>query len=67
MKEAFTRLEETLLFQLVYPTTEITVPALPKLKLKPRLHTLDTWLIIYATHMVKDILSIQVIADVYRR
>jgi len=66
MKEAFTTLEKTLLFQLVYPTTEIAIPALPKLKLKPRLHTLDTGLINYATNMVKDILSTEDIADVYR-
>lgn len=66
MKEAFTTLEKTLLFQLVYPTTDITIPALPKLTLKPRLHTLDTGLINYSTNMVKDILSTEDIADVYR-
>ena len=66
MREAFTTLEKTFLFQLVYPTTETVIPALPKLKLKPRLHTLDTGLINYATNMVKDILSIEDIADVYR-
>ena len=66
MREAFTTLEKTFLFMLVYPTTEAVIPALPKLKLKPRLHTLDTGLINYATNMVKDILSIEDIADVYR-
>jgi predicted AAA+ superfamily ATPase len=66
MKEAFTTLEKTMLFQLVYPTTDITIPALPKLRLKPRLHTIDTGLINYSTNMVKDILSTEDIADVYR-
>ena len=66
MREAFTTLEKTFLFQLVYPTTEAVIPALPKLKLKPRLHTLDTGLINYSTNMVKDILSMEDIADVYR-
>ena len=66
MKEAFTTLEKTLLFQLVYPTTDITIPALPKLTLKPRLHALDTGMINYSTNMVKDILSTEDIADVYR-
>lgn len=66
MKEAFTTIEKTLLFQLVYPTTELSVPALPKLKFKPRLHTLDTGLINYSSNIVKDILSIEDIADVYR-
>jgi hypothetical protein len=66
MREAFTTLEKTFLFMLVYPTTDAVIPALPKLKLKPRLHTLDTGLINYATNMVKDILSKEDIADVYR-
>jgi predicted AAA+ superfamily ATPase len=66
MKEAFTTLEKTLLFWLVYPTNETTVPALPKLKSKPRLHTLDTGLINYSANMVKDILSTEDITDVYR-
>jgi len=66
MKEAFTTLEKTFLFQLVYPTTETIIPALPKLTLKPRLHALDTGLINYSTNMVKDILSTEDIADVYR-
>ena len=66
MREAFTTLEKTFLFQLVFPTTEVVIPALPKLKLKPRLHTLDTGLINYAAKMVKDILSTEDIADVYR-
>jgi len=55
-----------LLFQLVYPTTDTTMPALPKLKLKPRLHALDTGLINYSTNMVKDIITAEDIADVYR-
>jgi hypothetical protein len=66
MKKAFTTLEKTLLFQLVYPTTDTTMPALPKLKLKPRLHALDTGLINYSTNMVKDIITAEDIADVYR-
>ncbi len=66
MKEAFKTLEKTLLFHLVYPTTDTSIPALPKLTLKPRLHTLDTGLINYATNMVKDILSTEDIANVYR-
>lgn len=66
MKEAFTTLEKTWLFRLVYPTTAVTIPALPKLKLKPRLHTLDTGLVNYASNMVKDLLTADDIADVYR-
>lgn len=66
MKEAFTTLEKTFLFQLVYPTNETIIPATPKLTLKPRLHALDTGLINYSTNMVKDILSTEDIADVYR-
>ncbi len=66
MKEAFTTLEKTLLFMLVYPATEETIPAVPKLKLKPRLHTLDTGLVNYSTNMVKDLLISEDVTDVYR-
>ena len=66
MKKAFTTLEKTWLFRLVYPTTAVTIPALPKLKLKPRLHTLDTGLVNYASNMVKDLLTSDDITDVYR-
>ena len=66
MKEAFNTLEKTWLFRLVYPTTAVTIPALPKLKLKPRLHTLDTGLVNYASNMVKDLLIADDVTDVYR-
>jgi hypothetical protein len=66
MKEAFNTLEKTLLFKLVYPATQETIPAVPKLSLKPRLHTLDTGLINYSTNMVKDLLISDDITDVYR-
>jgi uncharacterized protein len=67
MKEAFTTLEITYLFRLVYPTTAVTIPALPKLKLKPRLYTLNTGLVNYASNMVKYLLTADDIIDVYRR
>ncbi len=66
MKEAFTTLEKTLLFRLVYPATEETIPAVPKLSMKPRLHTLDTGLLNYSTNMVKDLLIADDVTDVYR-
>lgn len=66
MKEAFNTLEKTLLFRLVYPSVEVEIPATPKLKLKPRLHTLDTGLINYSTNMVGDLLTAKDITDVYR-
>jgi predicted AAA+ superfamily ATPase len=66
MKEAFSTLEKTLLFRLVYPATGETIPVVPKLSLKPRLHKLDTGLVNYSTNMVKDLLRSDDITDVYR-
>jgi predicted AAA+ superfamily ATPase len=66
MKEAFTTIEKTMLFKLVYPSTECVVPALPNLKRKPRLHTLDTGLINFSAGIFTDMLTAVNVTDVYR-
>ena len=66
MKEAFNTLEKTLLFRLVYPSVDESIPALPKLKAKPRLHALDTGLVNHTVNVVKDLLMSDNITDVYR-
>jgi hypothetical protein len=43
-------------------TLKLTKSTLPKLKLKPRLHTLGTGLVNYASNMVKDLLTAHNIA-----
>lgn len=66
MKEAFDTIEKTLLFSLVYPSVESSIPALPKLKAKPRLHALDTGLVNYSANVVKDLLMTDDITHVYK-
>ena len=66
MKEAFSTLERTLLMTLVYPGTETEIPALPRLKMKPRLHLLDTGLANFSANVVAHLLTSQDISDVYR-
>ena len=66
MKEAFNTIERTLLFTLIYPGTETEMPALPRLKMKPRLHTVDTGLVNFAAGVVDHLLTSHDISDVYR-
>lgn len=66
IKEAFLVLEKTLLFKLVYPVTEVHLPALPNLRLKPRLHAVDTGLVNYSAGMFAQFLNVGDISDVYR-
>jgi hypothetical protein len=66
MKEAFSVLERALLISLVYPGTETVLPSLPKLRMKPRLHLLDTGLVNFASGMTSQILLSNDISDVYR-
>jgi hypothetical protein len=66
MKEAFSILEKALLISLVYPGTETELPSLPKLRMKPRLHLLDTGLVNFASGMTSQLLLSNDITDVYR-
>jgi uncharacterized protein len=66
VKEAFSVLERTLLISLVYPGTETVLPSLPKLRMKPRLHLLDTGLVNFASGMTSQLLQSSDISDVYR-
>jgi uncharacterized protein len=66
MKEAFNALEKTLLIRLIYPLSEQTVPALPNMRLKPRLHVLDTGLINYSVGLIQELLLADNLSDVYR-
>lgn len=66
MREAFSTIEKTLLFQLVYPTSEVLMPAIPKENRQPRLHAVDTGLINFSVHLIKDILTAPDLTDVYK-
>ena len=56
---AFRTLEKTLLLELVYPQTSVTLPILPDLKKSPKLMWLDTGLVNYVAGMQKDLLFSQ--------
>jgi len=65
IKEAFAILQKAFLFQLVYPTTTISLPISPNIKRSPRLHILDTGLINYFTKMQKVLFVAKDISAVY--
>lgn len=65
VKEAFAILQKAFLFQVIYPTTEMTLPIVPNIKKAPRLHALDTGLIIFFTKMQKVLFASKDISSVY--
>ena len=66
MKEAFLTLQKTMLLSLVYPTNSDVLPLQPNLKLKPRLHVLDTGLVNFFSGIQVKLLQNKNINDVYR-
>ena len=66
MKETFMTLQKTMLLTLVYPTNSTVLPLQPNLKLKPRLHILDTGLVNHFSGIQVKLLQNKNINDVYR-
>lgn len=66
MKEAFLTLQKTMLLSLVYPTNSTALPLQPNLKLKPRLHLLDTGLVNYVSDIQVKLLQNKNIDNLYR-
>ena len=66
MKEAFLNLQKTMLLNLVYPTNSTVLPMQPNLKLKPRLHLLDTGLVNYFSGVQVELMQNKNISDMYR-
>lgn len=66
MKEAFLTLQKTMLLNLVYPTNSTALPIQPNLKLKPRLHLLDTGLVNFFSGIQVKLLQNKNINDVYK-
>lgn len=64
--EAFRLLEKAMLLELVYPTTNTEVPAIPETKRQPKLIWLDTGLVNYAAQIRNDIIGAKDIMDVWR-
>ncbi len=66
MKEAFLTLQKTMLLSLVYPTNSTALPIQPNLKLKPRLHLLDTGLVNYLSGIQVELMQNKNINNLYR-
>jgi predicted AAA+ superfamily ATPase len=65
IKEAFAILQKAFLFQVVHPVTATTLPLSPDTKKSPRLHTLDTGLVVFKTGMRKALFATPDISAVF--
>jgi uncharacterized protein len=65
IKEAFAVLQKAFLFQVVHPVTATALPLSPDTKKSPRLHTLDTGLVVFKTGMRKALFSAADISTVF--
>jgi predicted AAA+ superfamily ATPase len=66
MGEAFRTLEKTMLLELVYPTTNTSLPMTSDLKRSPKLIWVDTGLVNYVANIQKEIFGAKDILDVWR-
>ena len=64
--EAFRNLDDAKVIQLIYPTTQTTLPLLPDLNKAPRLQFLDTGLINYELNIQAEMLSMQDLNSAYK-
>jgi len=66
MGEAFKTLEKTFLLELIYPTTNYTIPLIPDLKKSPRLQWLDVGLTNYLAGVQNDVFFSKQIDEVWK-
>ncbi|MEQ9301218.1 MAG: AAA family ATPase [Cyclobacteriaceae bacterium] len=64
--EAMHALQQARIIQLIYPTTEASVPAMEDIKKAPRLQYLDTGLLNYALGIQKELIGLQDLNGIYR-
>jgi len=64
--EAFRTLNKAMLLELVYPTTNLIMPAVSDLKKTPKLFWLDAGLVNYAARIQKEYLLHQDLMDIWR-
>lgn len=64
--EAFRTLSKTMLMELVYPTTNVVIPAVSDLKKSPKLFWLDAGLVNYAAGVQKEYLLSADLLDIWR-
>lgn len=66
MSEAFRILEETMLLQLVYPSTGVRLPIEEKLKRTPKLMMLDTGIVNHSARIQSDLITSKNIDETYQ-
>lgn len=66
MGEALRTLQKARLLELLYPTTQITLPYAPDMKKSPRLQVLDTGLLNFFAGVQKDVFTSRDLNDVYQ-
>jgi predicted AAA+ superfamily ATPase len=66
MGEAFRTLEKTMLLELVYPTTDYSIPISTDLKRAPKLIWCDTGLVNYSAKIQKEVFGAKDILDAWR-
>ena len=64
--EALRTLDDAKILQLIYPTTDVEVPAKPDIKKHPRLQFLDTGLVNYTLGIQADMILIQDLSTSYK-
>ncbi len=64
--DAFRTLEKTFILELVYPVTEMVIPAISDMKRSPKLIWQDVGLVNYAANIQKEILGTKDITDAWR-
>lgn len=65
MKEAFLTLEKTMLLELAYPVTSLSLPMLPEPKRSPKLLWFDTGMVNYVGGVQKETGVVQNLSDVW--
>ncbi len=66
MSEAFRILEKTMLLELVYPTTSVTIPLSAEPKRSPKLMWLDTGIVNYTGGIQKELSRISDLCDAWK-
>jgi uncharacterized protein len=64
--ECFRILEKTMLLQLVYPATSVSLPLMANKKKSPKLQLLDTGLVNFISGIEKEVYKSSELTDVYR-
>lgn len=64
--ESFRNLDETKVIQLIYPTTDITLPIVPDKAKKPRMQFLDTGIVNYTLGIQAELMAMDDLSNNYK-